>query len=57
MCAAVTATRRPQDVAVDAADFEARFAGQTGHWTVAWKWAEGDGPARLANTVDEYCNT
>lgn len=43
-----------QDVAVDAADFAARFSAGSGEWTVAWKWAVGSGPERLCNDVAQY---
>ena len=45
---------RRQDLTVDAADFTARFSADSGEWTVAWKWAEGDGPARLRNFITQY---
>ncbi|KAF0314207.1 hypothetical protein FJT64_015311 [Amphibalanus amphitrite] len=41
----------PQGLALDAADFSARFEAQTGEWTVAWKWADGEGPEYLQNQV------
>ena len=43
-----------RDVTVDAADFSAQFSAESGHWTVAWKWADGNGPDRLRNTIAQY---
>ncbi|KAF0304144.1 hypothetical protein FJT64_002804 [Amphibalanus amphitrite] len=37
ICAAAAAEVDPQGLALDAADFSARFEAQTGEWTVAWK--------------------
>ena len=43
-----------KDLVIDAADFTARFSADSGEWTVAWKWADGKGPARLNNTIAQY---
>ena len=45
---------RPRDVSVDAADFTAEFSAERGEWTVAWKWAKGDGPGPLRNVIAQY---
>ncbi|KAF0297012.1 hypothetical protein FJT64_005559 [Amphibalanus amphitrite] len=42
------------DLSVDAVDFTARFSADSGEWTVAWKWTDGEGPDRLHNTVAQY---
>ena len=39
---------------MDAKDFTASFDDRTRTWTVAWKWADGVGPACLMNRVAEY---
>ncbi|XP_043200350.1 uncharacterized protein LOC122369575 [Amphibalanus amphitrite] len=54
ICAAAAAEVDPQGLALDAADFSARFEAQTGEWTVAWKWADGEGPEYLQNQVAQY---
>ncbi|KAF0301931.1 Salivary glue protein Sgs-4 [Amphibalanus amphitrite] len=52
ICAAAAAAEvDPQGLALDAADFSARFEAQTGEWTVAWKWADGEGPEYLQNQL------
>ena len=45
---------RVQGVTVNAADFTAEFSPESGGWTVAWKWAAGDGPECLSNHVAQY---
>ena len=37
---------------IDEADFTASFDGEK--WTVLWKWANGEAPARLENTTARY---
>ncbi|KAF0313374.1 hypothetical protein FJT64_016086 [Amphibalanus amphitrite] len=51
ICAAAAAEVDPQGLALDAADFSARFEARTGEWTVAWKWADGEGPEYLQNQL------
>ncbi|XP_043212392.1 uncharacterized protein LOC122376558, partial [Amphibalanus amphitrite] len=50
----VARARAVLGLALDAADFSARFEARTGEWTVAWKWADGEGPEYLQNQVAQY---